>query len=106
MARIQSEIGLEEKMAMLRGQAKDLHKILAKSQSKKLWDKVSWGPLQRGQTQASISTVHGHKPTYITSRSKNITSNLPKKMLEPSLHFQTSKGIPIKIPKIKGIAYH
>jgi hypothetical protein len=37
MARIQSEIGLSEKPIIISGQEEDLHRILARSQSKKIW---------------------------------------------------------------------
>jgi hypothetical protein len=36
MARIQSEIGLSEKPIIISGQKEDLHRILARSQSKKI----------------------------------------------------------------------
>jgi hypothetical protein len=40
---------------MLRGYGADLQRTLAKAQSRKIWLRVSRGPLQKGQTQALAS---------------------------------------------------
>jgi outer membrane PBP1 activator LpoA protein len=41
---------------MLRGHTANLQRTLAKAQSRKIWLRVSRGPLQKGQTQAFASS--------------------------------------------------
>jgi hypothetical protein len=64
MAKIHSEIGLEEKTEMRMGQGELLHKMRARSHSKKIWERVSGGPLQKGQTQASTSAEDTKRPIF------------------------------------------
>jgi hypothetical protein len=60
IARIQYEIGIVEKPEVIISQ--ELQKILAKSQSRKMWPKVSRVPLQNGQNQVSSSTEVTKRP--------------------------------------------
>jgi hypothetical protein len=67
MARTESKMGRGEENAEIESQEEDLHKIIAKSHSKKTYTK---GPFQKGQTQAAGSSHH-NKPTNLCPRRQN-----------------------------------
>jgi hypothetical protein len=62
IAKIQSAIGLEEKPTVSKGQEEFFQRIRAKLHSRKIWQRVSSGPLQKGQTQAFTSSVITKRP--------------------------------------------
>ena len=62
IANTQSEIGLVEKAKKERGQGEHLQRILAKWHSKKIWERVSKGPLQKGHNHASGSSETTKRP--------------------------------------------
>lgn len=82
------------KAAVLRVQEELLQRTLAKAQSKKLWHKVSRGPLQK-RTNPSFCVIRRHKFANIGPSGKEIPGNLPKKMFKPSLELKLLKAVPL-----------
>jgi hypothetical protein len=64
IARIKSKIGKAENPTVISGQEEDRQRILARSQSKKVWHKIFRGPLQKGQIQAFASTKETKRPMW------------------------------------------